>query len=119
MNRRMHVALLLAVAMLATSCTSGTYNIPVDQRAGVASMGVNNTGRIDITEAQWVAIAARACNEGGWDWEVAGRIADEMIGPARGPAQPGSGANTVWLMLTVACHELIPDDALLRGPPGL
>lgn len=101
--------------MVAISCGSSAYDIPADKRAGVASMGVSNTGRTDITEAQWVAIAARACNEGGWDWEVAGRIADEMIGPA----QPGSGAHTVWLLLTVGCHELIPDDALLRGPPGL
>lgn len=119
MKRRTYSALLLTVAMIATSCSSSSYAISADKRAGVASMGVNNTGRTDITEAQWVAIAARACNEGGWDWEVARRIADEMIGPARGPAQPGSGANTVWLMLTVGCHELVPDDALLRGPPGL
>ena len=119
MNRRIYISLILAGAMVAISCGSSAYDIPADKRAGVASMGVSNTGRTDITEAQWVAIAARACNEGGWDWEVAGRIADEMIGPARGPAQPGSGAVAVWLMVAAGCHELIPEDALLRGPPGL
>ena len=116
MNRRMHVALVLASAMVATSCTSSTYDIPADKLASAVATGMNMTGRADITEGQWMAIAARACNEGGWDWEGASRIADEMIGEVLGP---DSGAAVVWLMAAAACHELIPEDALLRGPPGL
>jgi hypothetical protein len=85
--------------------------------AEIASTGINITGRSDITEEQWMAIATQACNEGGWNWDVAGLIADESIGEPHPDADPESAATAVWLITAAGCHELIPDDAIELGPP--
>ena len=121
-------AILVTVALLmATGCAAGadngpgtgddTYVIPASMSADIAANGINTTGRTDITEKQWMAIATRACNEGGWDWDVARRIADEMIGDPHPNADPESGATAVWLITAAGCHELIPDAAIELGPP--
>ena len=121
-------AMIVAVALLmAAGCAAGadngpgaeddTYVVPASMSADIAANGINTTGRSDITGEQWMAIATRACNEGGWDWDVAARIADEMIGEPHPNADPGSGARAVWLITAAGCQELIPTDAIELGPP--
>ena len=121
-------AMIVAVALvMVTGCgTDGdngptaedeAYLVPATMSADIATNGINTTGRSDIAEEQWMAIATRGCNEEGWDWDVAARIADEMIGDPHPNADPGSGARAVWLITAAGCQELIPTDAIELGPP--
>ena len=114
----MRLTVFLAALVVVSGCggSSGAqYEITLTA-AEVRNLGVNMTGRMDISESDWVEIATRACNEGAWDWDVAKRIFDEGIGELPPSAGMG-GAQAVWLLLTGTCHELIPQDAIDRGPP--
>ena len=110
---------LLVVAAIVLSACEGTFQPEYQinlSAAQVKDQGVNMTGRTDISAFEWMNIATRACNEGAWDWDVAKQIFDEDIaamadGTARG------GAQAVWLLLTGTCYDLIPDEAIDRGPP--
>jgi hypothetical protein len=124
---RTRATVIIVALLMVTGCgTDGdnrasaedeAYLVPATMTAEIAATGINITGRSDITEEQWMAIATRACNEEGWDWDVAARIAGEMIGEPHPNADPGSGATAVWLIVAAGCHELIPTDAIELGPP--
>lgn len=116
----MKLLVLLVAALLVTGCGDAfqpEYEINLSA-AEIKDQGVAVTGRSDISTFEWVNVATRACNEGAWDWDVAKQIFDEDIramadGTARG------GAQSVWLLLTGTCRELIPQEAIDRGPPPL
>lgn len=114
----MRPALLLVIAILLTGCEGSfepQYEINLSA-SEVKNLGVNTTGRTDISAYDWMNIANRACNEGAWDWDVAKQIFVEDIGAMADGSSRG-GAQAVWLLLTGTCHELIPEDAIDRGPP--
>jgi len=122
MGTRTSTRLIAIVLLVVSGCTAvaetAAYVVPIAAGPDITAMGVGITGRTDITEEGWLDIATRACNEGAWDWDVANRIAEEAIGDPHPDADPQSGATAVWLILTVACHELIPSEAVELGPPG-
>ncbi len=114
----MRLTSLLAAMILVSGCggaAEARYEITLSA-AEVKHLGVNMTGRTDISDSDWMEIAARACTEGAWDWDVAERIFDEELGELAPNTEMG-GAQSVWLLLTGTCHELIPQDAIDRGPP--
>ncbi len=114
------LAIVLVLAGCGTSVsTASQVTVPESAHEDVQRLGANSTGRDDISQDLWVEIATRACNDGAWDWDVAAQISDEMIGDVHPNAPEQAGPQAVWLLLTVACHDLIPDDAIERGPPGL
>lgn len=127
MDIRTRAPVLIVTLLIASGCGASadsdkqaggdTYVISASMSTDIAANGINITGRSDITEDQWMAVATRACNEEGWNWDVAARIADEMIGPPDPLADPASGATAVWLIAAAGCRELIPDDAIKLGPP--
>jgi hypothetical protein len=92
------------------------YVVPDELREPTYQTGVNTSGRSELPKAVFLEAAARACSEGGWDWEIARRIAADLLEPV--PREQGAkGAAAVWLMAAAACHDLIPQDALEIGPP--
>lgn len=93
-----------------------SYVVPDELREATYQTGVNISGRFELPEAVFLEAAARACSEGGWDWEIARGIAADLLEPV--PREQGAkGAAAVWLMAATACHDLIPQDALDLGPP--
>ncbi|MCP4966762.1 MAG: hypothetical protein GY926_16235 [bacterium] len=107
------VILVMLVALTGCGSADARYEIALSS-SEIARHGANMTGRIDISETEWVRIATRGCNEGAWDWDVAEQIYEEELGDQPDPLGPQS----IWLLLTATCHELIPQDAIDRGPPG-
>lgn len=117
---------LLASALVLAGCGSTTpessgprVTVAESAFSAIEVLGINSTGRTDISQAQWVEIATRACDEGAWDHAVAEQIAGELIGELAPGMPENGGATTVWLMLPLACHDRIPVEAIERGPPGL
>ena len=108
------------VLLLVTGCESAfqpEYEINLSA-AEIKDQGVAVTGRTDISAFEWVNVATRACNEGAWDWDVAKQIFDEEIGSMANGSATG-GAQSIWLLLTGTCRELIPQEAIDQGPPPL
>ncbi len=114
----MKLVMLVAAAILLTACEGAfqpEYQINLTA-AEVRDQGVNMTGRTDISSFEWMNIATRACNEEGWEWDTARQIfADDIVGMADGTSR--GGAQAVWLLVSATCRDLIPQDAIDRGPP--
>lgn len=116
----MKLVVLFLAAVLLTACEGAfepQYEVNLTA-AEVKRQGIAMTGRTDISAFEWMNIATRACNDGAWDWDVAKQIFVEDIGAMADGTSEG-GAQAVWLLLTGTCHELIPQDAIDRGPPPL
>jgi hypothetical protein len=114
----MKLAVLVIAAVLLTGCAGAfqpEYQINLTA-VEVKDQGVAMTGRSDISAFEWMNIATRACNEGAWDWDVAKQVfVEDIVAMADGTSR--GGAQAVWLLLTGTCRELIPEDAIDRGPP--
>lgn len=105
---RRRLVVVVAIVVLAVLSLAGAAWV----MESVVLTGVNQTGRTDLSPKDWMDIARRGCSEGAWDWDVSQEISDEVLG-----SNVPEGAATVWLVTVQLCHDDVPEDALLRGPP--
>jgi len=108
MPRRRRLVVVVAIVVLAFLLVAAAAWI----MESVVLTGVNQTGRTDLSHEDWMDVARRGCSEGAWDWDVSQEISDEVLG-----SNVPEGAATVWLVTVQLCHDDVPEDALLRGPP--
>lgn len=95
------------VTVVAAACTGGGLDLSDEQIQEIVVNGVNQTGRVDLTEDDWVRIAERACAEGAWDEGVQQAIVDDEDLDRRVP--PRDAKLTVFLTAVTACREQFPE----------
>lgn len=87
----------------------------------LAAIAVNQVGLDGVAPKTWVDLADLGCETGGWDHDVAARLAAEFLTSQQldGRVEPVAMSQVVWQLTVAWCRELAPPDALRAGPPGL
>ena len=103
----------------AASTTTAATSVALSEEtaARAVATGVNSHGP-GADDAAWVALAVTACEEGAWEWAVARRLAADFheTHPALNDESDELDA-TVWIIAAQSCPELVPPEALAKGPP--
>lgn len=107
---RRAVTALVAVAVLAAACGGDGLDLTAEERQLIAQSGWNQTGRLDLTEDDWVEIVERGCDEGAWETDVQAAIVADWELDRNVPMVDAMVA--VFTTTLLACRDDVPADIL-------
>ena len=126
MRRRFaSVCVLLAVV---SGCSETTLLDVTDEELRPAVVTwVNQTGLVEDDSAVWRERLSEACDQGVWDDDVAGHLADRYVDDDLDLAMEGvsdsndlraRAAQALWIMAVQVCGDEFPDGEIEEGPPA-
>lgn len=119
------VCVLLAVV---SGCSETTpLDVTDEQLRPAVVTWVNLTGLVEDDAAVWRERLSEACDQGVWDDDVAGQLADRYVdddldvameGVSDGNELRARAAQALWIMAVQVCDDDFPEEEIEEGPPG-
>ncbi len=124
---RKHVAGAGLLAIVAACSGSAALDVTDEQLRPAVVTWVNTTGLVEDDADLWRQRLAEACDQGVWDDDIAGRLADRYVdedldvameGVTEGEELRHRAAQALWIMAVQVCGDDFPEGEIEEGPPG-
>lgn len=126
---RRRFAVFVGVLVIATACSQGSsLDVTDEELRPAVGTWVNTTGLLEDDADLWRQRLSEACDQGVWDDDIAGRLADRYVdddldaameGVSDSEELRGRAAQALWIMAVQVCREDFPEGEIEQGPPGV